>query len=240
LRRLAQDLVGLLDDARRSPRQDPMMHRLISIMVIVLLVSACSARAESQGLPESPLDAISGGPEAGLAAPAPRKPAPDLQDGSSNLVRRNLVTDAHTDEQGQQEATTGAPREAGRPVVISRRFLEKLMRNDPALAEAVDSVGDDLAGQTDRNPILRVYLDGTFEWIHLVRDGPVPWSTRRDLALSDPDLLWAMQSIIGAGGTLNIHVYADGSWEYYYLIREKRPTPTGGGDTLCGPTECDP
>ncbi len=118
--------------------------------------------------------------------------------------------------------------------------VEDLMRNDPALAEAVESIGGDIFDQADGSRYLRVYVDGTFEWIRVARDGPVHWRTGRDLAQRDPELRAALLSLTDrAGGRLGIHVYADGSWEWYTIIREKRPTPTGG-DTLCGPTECDP
>jgi hypothetical protein len=118
--------------------------------------------------------------------------------------------------------------------------VDDLMRNDPALAEAVESIGGDIFDQADASRYLRVYLDGTFEWVRLARDERVHGRTGWDLAQKDPVLRQAYLSLSDfAGGTLGIHVYADGSWEWYKIIREKRPTPTGG-DTLCGPTECDP
>ncbi len=167
-------------------------------------------------------------------------PAPDLQDGHSRLALRDLVTDARTDEQRHQDATTGEVPERTRTVARSRRQIEKLTRNDPALAEAMDSIGNDLIDQADRNPVLRVYLDGTFEWVRVARDGPVHPRTAIELARNDPELWWALQSLTDyAGAQTAIHTYADGSWEFYRIIRNWGPTPTGG-DTLCGPTECDP
>jgi hypothetical protein len=217
------------------------MHRLILLMVILLLASACSARAESQGVVEDPLP-VSGVPAADLAAPDDGETAPFLEDGDSRLARRHLVTDARAGEQRDPVAGTAELPERPSRIVARPWDVEKLMRHDPALAEAVDSIGGDIFDQADRSRYLRVYLDGTFEWIRLARDRPVHWRIAREIARNNPELWWALDSLSDyGGGNHAIHVYTDGSWEFYWIIREKRQRERSpGSDTLCGPTECDP
>lgn len=215
------------------------MNRLISMMVILLLASACSARGEARGNAED-RPPVRGGPAADLAAPADREPEPDLLDGNSSLVRRHMVDRARTDGPQDQAASTEAPPEPARTIAMDWE-VEDLMRDDQALAEAVESIGGDIFDQADGSRYLRVYTDGTFEWIRLARDQPVHPRSGWELAQKDPGLRQAMQSISDrAGVRLAIRVYADGSWEWYRIVRDWGPPPTGDGDTLCGPTECDP
>lgn len=71
------------------------MHRLILMMVSLLLASACSARAESQGNVEDPLP-VGGGPAADLAAPADSEAAPDRHALRVDRVRPVMTRYLHS------------------------------------------------------------------------------------------------------------------------------------------------